>query len=74
MLDKFEAKSMAIKIMDALDESKQIDLISKYLPTLTVQDAYAIAQEIEYLRADRKEYTVGLKVGFTNRNSASILA
>ena len=59
---------MAIKIMDALDESKQIDLISKYLTALTVQDAYCIAQEIEHLRVDRKEYTVGLKVGFTNRN------
>ena len=62
MLDKFEAKSMAIKIMDALDESKQIDLISEYLTTLTVPDAYCIAQEIEHLRADRKEYAVGLKV------------
>ena len=68
MLDQSKVKNEAVKIMDAFDESKQIDLISKYLPTLTVQDAYAIAQEIEYLRADRKEYTVGLKVGFTNRN------
>ena len=68
MLNKSKAKTEAIKIMAALDESKQIDLISKYLPTLTVQDAYDIAQEIEDIRADRKEYTVGLKVGFTNRN------
>ncbi|MFL2789743.1 MAG: 2-keto-4-pentenoate hydratase [Paracoccaceae bacterium] len=68
MLDKSKAKNEAIKIMAALDESKQIDLISKYLTTLTVQDAYGIAQEIEYLRAARKEYTVGVKVGFTNRN------
>ena len=68
MLNKSKAKSEAIKIISALDESKQIDLISKYLTTLTVQDAYCIGQEIENLRADRKEYTVGLKVGFTNRN------
>jgi len=68
MLNKSKAKTEAIKIMAALDESKQIDLISKYLPTLTVQDAYDIAQEIEHLRAGRKEYTVGLKVGFTNIN------
>ena len=68
MLDKSKAKSEAIKIMAALDGYKQIDLISKHLTTLSVQDAYGIAQEIEYLRADRKEYTVGLKVGFTNRN------
>jgi 2-oxo-3-hexenedioate decarboxylase len=68
VLNKSKAKNEAIKIMAALDESKQIDLISKYLPTLTVQDAYGIAQEIEHLRAGRKEYTVGLKVGFTNRN------
>jgi len=68
VLHKSKAKSEAIKIMAALDESKQIDLISKHLTTLTVQDAYCIAQEIEYLRADRNEYAVGLKVGFTNRN------
>ena len=68
MLDKLKAKNEAIKIITAMDASKQIDLISKYLTTLTVQDAYRIAQEIEHLRADRKEYTVGLKVGFTNRN------
>jgi len=68
MLSKSKAKIEAIKIMAAFDESKQIDLISKYLTTLTVQDAYGIAQEIEYIRADRKEYNVGLKVGFTNRN------
>ena len=68
MLHKSKAKSEAIKIMAALDEFKQIDLISKHLTTLTVQDAYCIAQEIEHLRADRKEYAVGLKVGFTNRN------
>ena len=68
MLNKSKAQIEAIKIMAAFDESKQIDLISKYITTLTVQDAYAIAQEIEYMRADRKEYNVGLKVGFTNRN------
>jgi len=68
VLDKSKAKNEAIKIMAALDEYKQIDLISKNLTTLTVQDAYDIAQEIEYLRAGRKEYAVGLKVGFTNRN------
>ena len=49
MLNKSKAKTEAIKIMAAFDESKQIDLISKYLTTLTVQDAYSIAQEIEYL-------------------------
>lgn len=68
MLDKSKVKSKAIEIMDALRESKQIDLISKSLTTLTVQDAYCIAREIEHLRADRKEYPVGLKIGFTNRN------
>jgi len=68
VLDKLKTKSEAIKILAALDGSKQIDLISKNLTTLTVQDAYGIAEEIEYLRADRKEYSVGLKVGFTNRN------
>lgn len=68
MLSKIKAKNQALKIMMALDEFKQIDLISKYLTTLTLQDAYAIAHEIELLRADRGEYAVGLKVGFTNRN------
>ena len=68
MLDKSKAKNEAIKILAAWDESKQIDLISKYLTMLTVEDAYGIAQEIECLRAERKEYRVGLKVGFTNRN------
>ena len=68
MLVKLKVKNEAVKIMTALDESKQIDLISKSLTNLTVQDAYVIAQEIESLRADRKEYVAGLKVGFTNRN------
>ena len=68
MLDESEVKNEAVKIIAALDESKQIDLISKNLKTLTIKDAYDIAQEIEILRADRKEYIVGLKVGFTNRN------
>ena len=68
MLDKIKAKNEALKIMMALDEFKQIDLISKYLTKLTLQDAYAIAHEIELLRADRGDYAVGLKVGFTNRN------
>ena len=68
MLAKSKAKNEAIKIMAALDDFKQIDLISKYLTAITVHDAYAIGQEIEHLRADRKEYPVGLKVGFTNRN------
>ena len=68
MLDESEVKNEAIKIIAALDDSKQINLISKNLKTLTIKDAYDIAQEIEYLRANRKEYTVGLKIGFTNRN------
>jgi 2-keto-4-pentenoate hydratase len=68
VLEKSKAKNEAIKIMAALDESKQIDLISKRLTTLTPQDAYGIAEEIEYLRAGRGENIVGLKVGFTNRN------
>ena len=68
MLDESEVKNEAIKIIAALDDSKQINLISKNLKTLTIKDAYDIAQEIEYLRANRKEYTVGLKIGFTNKN------
>ena len=68
MLAKSKAKNEAVKIMAALDDFKQIDLISKYLTAITVHDAYAIGQEIEYLRAGRKERIVGLKVGFTNRN------
>ena len=68
MLDESEVKNEAIKIIAALDDSKQINLISKNLKTLTIKDAYDIAQEIEMLRAYRKEYIVGLKVGFTNRN------
>ena len=68
MLTKSKAKNEAIKIMAALDDFKQIDLISKHLTGITVHDAYAIGQEIEILRAGRKEYPVGLKVGFTNRN------
>ena len=46
MLDKSKAKSVAIKIMAALDESKQIDLISKYLTALTVQDAYVSLKKL----------------------------
>jgi len=68
VLDKSKAKTEAIKIIAALDASRQIDLISNYFTMLTVEDAYIIAQEIEHLRVNRKEYTVGLKVGFTNRN------
>ena len=68
MLDESEVKNEAIKIIAALDDSKQINLISKNLKTLTIKDAYDIAQEIEMLREYRKEYIVGLKVGFTNRN------
>jgi 2-oxo-3-hexenedioate decarboxylase len=68
VLDELEVKNEAIKIITALDDSKQINLISKNLKTLTIKDAYDIAQEIEILRAYRKEYTIGLKVCFTNKN------
>jgi 2-oxo-3-hexenedioate decarboxylase len=68
VLDKTKVKNEATKILEAFDKSKQIGLISKNIAALTIRDAYDIAQEIEILRADRKEYIVGLKVGFTNRN------
>jgi len=68
LLDEIKIKELSVKILAALDATKQIDLISNKFPFLTLPDAYSIAQEIERLRADRKEYAVGLKVGFTNRN------
>ena len=46
MLDESEVKNEAIKIIAALDDSKQINLISKNLKTLTIKDAYVLLKKL----------------------------
>jgi 2-oxo-3-hexenedioate decarboxylase len=68
VLNKGKTKEVALRVIEALDDSKQIDLISDEFSCLTIKDAYRIAQEIECLRNNRNEHIMGVKVGFTNRN------
>lgn len=68
MLREVNKKKIAVKILKALDEQKQINLISKNLSSLTLKEAYSIAQEVERMRVDRNERVVGIKIGFTNQN------
>ena len=68
MLDKSKIKEVALRVVRALDDSEQIELISNSFLNLTIKEAYRIAQEIEFLRIDRNERVVGVKIGFTNRN------
>ena len=68
MLDKSKIKDVALRVIEALDDSKQIDLVSDEFSSLTTKDAYLIAEEIECVRANRNEHIIGVKVGFTNRN------
>lgn len=68
LLKKGNQKKIAAEILEALDQTKQIAKISKTFPSLTLKEAYGIAQEVERLRVNRNENVIGLKIGFTNRN------
>ena len=58
----------ASKIIKAEEDIQQIDLLTASEPSLSIEDAYKIAREIENRKESRDQKKIGVKVGFTNRN------
>ena len=58
----------ASKIMNGADKNQQIEAITDLEMSLSINDAYRIASEIERRRVLKNEKIIGIKIGFTNRN------
>lgn len=58
----------ASKIIKAEEDVQQIDLLTASEPSLSIEDAYKIAREIEDRKKLRAQKKIGVKVGFTNQN------
>jgi len=62
--------SIALRAHDLLgarDAARPLETITGADPAFTVEDAYAVADEIRRLRIARGERPLGYKIGFTNR-------
>ena len=57
----------ARELLAARDAARLLETITGADPAFTVEDAYAVADEIRRLRISRGERPLGYKIGFTNR-------
>jgi 2-oxo-3-hexenedioate decarboxylase len=62
-----DAAGIAREILAALDEGRQIPLVTDRNPDLSPETANAVTAELRRLRIARGETPVGRKIGFTNR-------
>lgn len=62
-----DAAAVALEVLTALDEGRQIPLLTDANPDLTPRTASAVTAELRRLRVARGEKPVGRKIGFTNR-------
>jgi len=59
--------SVARALLDARDAARQLPTLTGADPSFSLDEAYAVADEIRRLRIARGERSRGYKIGFTNR-------
>ena len=62
------ADEIAVEVLAALDEGRQVEPFSGRIAGFDNDAAYAVTAELRRLRSARGERTIGRKIGFTNRN------
>lgn len=66
-MNEAEIETLAVRILAAMDDSRQIEPISGDREDFSLDEAYRISGRITARRMARGEEPVGWKIGFTNR-------